>query len=60
MYERCGLEVADGAGADGTSHVLNDDEKELGVCLVDIGGGTTDLTIFTEGQFAHGGDWGCG
>jgi len=29
--------------------VLTDDEKELGVCLVDIGGGTTDIAIFTEG-----------
>ena len=29
--------------------VLNEDEKELGVCLIDIGGGTTDIAIFTKG-----------
>jgi cell division protein FtsA len=29
--------------------VLAEDEKELGVCLVDIGGGTTDLAVFTDG-----------
>lgn len=33
--------------------VLSDDEKELGVCLVDIGGGTTDIAIFTEGAIRH-------
>ena len=33
--------------------VLNDDEKELGVCMVDIGGGTTDLAIFTHGAIRH-------
>ncbi|MDR1529688.1 MAG: cell division protein FtsA [Burkholderiales bacterium] len=33
--------------------VLNDDEKELGVCLVDIGGGTTDIAIFTGGAIRH-------
>jgi cell division protein FtsA len=33
--------------------VLTDDEKELGVCLVDIGGGTTDIAIFTEGSIRH-------
>src|SRR5690606_5792773 len=30
-----------------------EDEKELGVCLVDIGGGTTDICIFTEGAIRH-------
>mgnify|MGYP001190246320 CR=1 FL=1 len=34
-------------------HVVTDDEKELGVCLVDIGGGTTDIAIFTEGAIRH-------
>ena len=29
--------------------VLSDDEKKLGVVLVDIGGGTTDITIFQDG-----------
>jgi len=33
--------------------VLTDDEKELGVCLVDIGGGTTDIAVFTEGAIRH-------
>jgi cell division protein FtsA len=48
---RCGLDVNDlilqplaSARA-----VLSDDERDLGVCLVDIGGGTTDLAIFTHG-----------
>jgi cell division protein FtsA len=35
--------------------VLTEDEKELGVCLVDIGGGTTDIAIFTEGAIRHTG-----
>ena len=30
--------------------VLDDDEKEMGVCLVDIGGGTTDMALFAEGS----------
>ncbi len=33
--------------------VLTEDEKELGVCVVDIGGGTTDLAIFTGGSIRH-------
>ena len=52
---RCGLEVNDlilqplaSARA-----VLSDDERDLGVCLVDIGGGTTDLAIFTHGAIRH-------
>jgi len=52
---RCGLEVRDLmlqplASADA---VLLDDERDLGVCLVDIGGGTTDLAVFTEGAIKH-------
>jgi len=35
------------------SAVLTDDEKDLGVCLIDIGGGTTDLAIFSEGAIKH-------
>lgn len=35
--------------------VLTEDEKELGVCLIDIGGGTTDIAIFTEGAIRHTG-----
>ncbi|MAM87304.1 cell division protein FtsA [Allohahella sp. A8] len=33
--------------------VLTDDERELGVCVVDIGGGTTDIAIFTGGAIRH-------
>ncbi|MDO6806432.1 cell division FtsA domain-containing protein, partial [Wenyingzhuangia sp. 1_MG-2023] len=33
--------------------VLSDDERELGVCMVDIGGGTTDIAIFTDGAIRH-------
>jgi len=52
---RCGLEVADIILEQlASSHaVLNEDEKELGVCLVDIGGGTTDIAIFTNGAIRH-------
>jgi cell division protein FtsA len=48
---RCGLEVSDIILEQlASSHaVLTDDEKELGVCLIDIGGGTTDIAIFYEG-----------
>jgi cell division protein FtsA len=52
---RCGLEVDDLILEQLSSSyaVLSDDEKELGVCLVDIGGGTTDIAIFTEGSIRH-------
>jgi len=33
--------------------VLTDDEKELGVCLVDVGGGTTDIAVFSGGAIRH-------
>lgn len=33
--------------------VLTDDERELGVCIVDIGGGTTDIAIFSDGAIRH-------
>ena len=33
--------------------VLEEDEKELGVCLIDIGGGTTDIAVFTGGAIRH-------
>ena len=32
---------------------LTEDEKELGVCMVDIGGGTTDIAVFREGAIRH-------
>ncbi|KTC66427.1 cell division protein FtsA (plasmid) [Legionella adelaidensis] len=52
---KCGLEVNDIILEQlASSHaVLTDDEKELGVCLVDIGGGTTDIAIFYEGSIQH-------
>ncbi|MEM7250453.1 MAG: cell division protein FtsA [Pseudomonadota bacterium] len=52
---RCGLEVDDIIlePLASSQAVLNDDEKDLGVCLVDIGGGTTDIAIFTEGAIRH-------
>jgi cell division protein FtsA len=33
--------------------VLNEDEKDLGVALIDIGGGTTDIAIFSSGSIVH-------
>jgi len=52
---RCGLEVDDivlEQLASCTS-VLSEDEKDLGVLLCDIGGGTTDIAIFSEGAIKH-------
>src|ERR1700688_939062 len=52
---RCGLEVNDLVLQPLASSlaVLTEDEKELGVCLVDIGGGTTDIAVFREGAIRH-------
>lgn len=52
---RCGLEVSDLILQPLASSmaVLSEDEKELGICLVDIGGGTTDIAIFTGGAIRH-------
>lgn len=52
---RCGLEVDDIILEQLASSysVLTEDEKELGVCLVDIGGGTTDMAVFAEGSIKH-------
>ncbi|HZS42528.1 MAG TPA: cell division protein FtsA [Polyangia bacterium] len=52
---RCGLQVADVvleplASAEA---VLHEDEKELGVALIDVGGGTTDLAIFSDGAIVY-------
>jgi cell division protein FtsA len=54
---RCGLEVSDIILEPlASSHaVLTDDEKELGVCLIDIGGGTTDIAIFHGGAIQYTG-----
>ncbi len=52
---RCGLEVEDLILEQLASSysVLGEDEKDLGVCLVDIGGGTTDIAVFTGGSIRH-------
>lgn len=52
---RCGLEVQDIILEQlASSHaVVTDDEKELGVCVIDIGGGTTDIAIFSEGAIQY-------
>ena len=53
--QRCGLEVQDIVLEQLASSyaVLTDDEKELGICLVDIGGGTTDIAVFNNGAIRH-------
>jgi len=53
--QKCGLDVDDIILEQLASSysVLTDDEKELGVCVVDIGGGTTDIAIFTGGAIRH-------
>jgi cell division protein FtsA len=52
---RCGLEVKDVILQPLASSiaVLDEDEKELGACLMDIGGGTTDIAVFAEGAIRH-------
>ena len=52
---RCGLEVDDIILEQlaSSESVLMEDEKDLGVALVDIGGGTTDIAVFTEGAIRH-------
>lgn len=53
--KRCGIEVTDLILQPLASSlaVLTEDEKELGVCLVDIGGGTTDIAVFKQGAIRH-------
>ena len=50
--ERCDLEVQEIVlePLASSMSVLSKDEKDLGVCLIDIGGGTTDIAIFKDGQ----------
>jgi cell division protein FtsA len=52
---RCGLEVRDLILQPLASAmaVVSEDEKDLGVCLVDMGGGTTDMAVFTHGSIRH-------
>ncbi len=55
--QRCGLDV-DSIVLEqvASSHsVITQDERDLGVCLVDIGGGTSDIAIFTDGSIRHTG-----
>lgn len=53
--QRCNLEVEDVILEQiASSHsVLTPDEKDLGVVLVDMGGGTTDIAVFTDGAIQH-------
>jgi len=53
--ERCGLKVDEvmlQPLASGQA-VLTEDEKDLGVCVIDIGGGTTDIAVYTNGAIRH-------
>jgi len=53
--QRCGLSVQDVVLEQlASAHaVLSEDEKELGVCLVDVGGGTPDIAVFSGGAIRH-------
>jgi len=53
--QRCGLEVEDVVLEQLASSysVLTEDEKDLGICLVDTGGGTTDIAVFRGGAIQH-------
>lgn len=53
--KRCGLAASDVVLEQFASSqsILTEDEKELGVCMIDIGGGTTDIAIFTDGAIRH-------
>lgn len=53
--QRCGISVTDIVLEQLASSyaVLGEDEKELGVALIDIGGGTTDIAIFYQGSIQH-------
>lgn len=53
--QRCGLSVEDIVLEQlaSSNSVLSEDEKELGVCLVDLGGGTTDIAVFSGGAIRH-------
>ncbi len=53
--ERCGLKVDQliFAGLASSYSVLTEDERELGVCVVDIGGGTMDIAVYTGGALRH-------
>ena len=51
----CNLDVAGVVSSQiaSASAVLSDDELDLGVCLIDIGGGTTEIAVYTDGAIRH-------
>lgn len=53
--QRCGFGVSDVILEQlaSSSAVLDEDEKDLGICLIDIGGGTTDIAVFIDGAIRH-------
>ncbi|MGH8124914.1 MAG: cell division protein FtsA [Rhodanobacteraceae bacterium] len=53
--QRCGLQVDDlvPAAVAASKSVLTEDERELGVCVVDLGAGTTDIAIYTHGSIRY-------
>lgn len=53
--ERCGIQLADLmlSPVATASAVLAEDEKDLGVCLLDLGGGTLDMAVFKNGAIQH-------
>jgi cell division protein FtsA len=53
--QRCGLDVEDIVLEQLASSysVLTEDEKDLGICIVDVGGGTTDIAVFCGGAIQH-------
>ncbi|WP_241763018.1 cell division protein FtsA, partial [Candidatus Riesia pediculischaeffi] len=53
--ERCGIKVDQliFSGLASSYSVLTDEERELGVCMIDIGGGTMDVAIYSEGSLRH-------
>lgn len=53
--ERCSLKVDQliFSGLASSYAVLTDDERELGVCVVDLGGGTMDIAIYTDGALRY-------
>ncbi len=53
--QRCGLQVDEliVSSLASSTAVLTDDERELGVVLVDMGAGTTDIAVFVQGAICH-------
>ncbi|EPE37719.1 cell division protein [Candidatus Photodesmus katoptron] len=55
VAERCGIKVKQlvYSGLATSNAVITDDEREHGICVVDIGAGTMDLSIWTDGVLRH-------